>query len=111
MNDLKKQIEAILFSIGKYISTEEIAGICKKDPKHIKEALLGLTVDYENDDKTSLVVINDGDSWKLTTREEYSHLVKNVISETELRELHLPGYISAIDAGVARSGRFFARRS
>lgn len=84
MKDLKKQIEAILFSVGKYILLEEIATLCKKDPQHIKEALLELTVDYEQNDSSSLVVLNEGDMWKLTTREEYGTIVRNIVSETEL---------------------------
>jgi segregation and condensation protein B len=88
MDDLKKKIEAILFSLGKFVSTEEIANLCKEDESKVKDALLELTTDYE-DKNTSLIVISDNNLWKLTTREEYSHLVRKIVSETELTKSQL----------------------
>ena len=89
MKELKKKIEAILFSVGKYISLEEIAGLCKKEQQQVKEALLELTVDYENDENTSLVILNDGDMWKMTIREEFGGMVRKIVSETELTKSQL----------------------
>ena len=83
MEDLKKKIEAVLFSLGKFVSTEEIANLCSEEQTKVKDTLLELTTDYE-DKNSSLVVINDGDMWKLTTREEYGNLVRKIVSETEL---------------------------
>ncbi len=89
MDELKKTIEAILFSVGKYISLEEIAKLCRKDEKVVKDGLLALQTDFENNPKTPLVVLTDGDQWKLTTREEYSSITRNLISETELTKSQL----------------------
>ncbi len=86
MDELKKKVEAILFSIGKFISLEEISSLCRSDPKKVKEALLELTSDYEG---RSLTVINDDDQWKLTTREEYGKIVRKVVTETELTKSQL----------------------
>ncbi|MBD3164806.1 SMC-Scp complex subunit ScpB [Candidatus Woesearchaeota archaeon] len=88
MDELKKKIEAILFSVGKYISLEDIAQLCRKDEKEVKDALLELCTDYEHK-KGSLVVISDGNMWKLTTREEYGNVVRNIVSETELTKSQL----------------------
>jgi len=84
MNDLKKKVEAILFASGKYMSLEEISRLCKKDEQEVKQALLELTVDYKQDTDRSLVVLNDGSMWKLTTKEEYGSIVRQIVSETEL---------------------------
>ncbi|MBS3106558.1 SMC-Scp complex subunit ScpB [Candidatus Woesearchaeota archaeon] len=84
MRDLKKQLEAVLFSVARYISTDELAQLVRKDPQQVKEALLSLMVDLENDPETSLILLNESDQWKLTIRQEYTHLVRAVVTETEL---------------------------
>ncbi|MBS3136098.1 SMC-Scp complex subunit ScpB [Candidatus Woesearchaeota archaeon] len=84
MRELKKSIEAILFSSGKYLTLEEIAGLCKKNPDETRHALLELQAELEGNKDTPLVLLNEGNMWKLTTREEYSHLVRGLISETDL---------------------------
>jgi segregation and condensation protein B len=84
MEDLKKKVEAILFSTGKYISLEEISRLLKKDIQRIKEVLLELQADYETKTNSSLIILSDGDMWKLTTREEYGSIIRNVVTETEL---------------------------
>ena len=48
MEDLKKKIEAVLFSLGKFVSTEEIANLCIEEQTKVKDALLELTTDYED---------------------------------------------------------------
>jgi segregation and condensation protein B len=84
MSEIKKKIEAVLYSIGRYISLEEIAKVCGVDIHKAKEALRELQTDYETNEKSSLVVLNDGEIWKLTTREEYGNIVRKVVTETEL---------------------------
>lgn len=88
MDELKKKMEAILFSVGKFISLEEIARLCRKDVEKVREALLELKVDYENND-SSLVVLNEENMWKLATREEYSSIVRKIVAETELTKTQL----------------------
>ena len=83
MDEFKNKIEAILFSVGKYIPIENIAKLCNEDVQKVKESLRELQVDYENN-PGSLLVLNDGEMWKLTTREEYVQVVRKVVSETEL---------------------------
>ncbi|MDO8480675.1 MAG: SMC-Scp complex subunit ScpB, partial [Nanoarchaeota archaeon] len=84
MNDLKKQLEAILFSVARYITTDELARLVHKEPQQVKEGLLSLMADLENDSDTSLILLNDGEQWKLTVRQEFAHLVKAVVSDTDL---------------------------
>ncbi|MBR9700205.1 SMC-Scp complex subunit ScpB [Candidatus Woesearchaeota archaeon] len=81
---LKKKVEAILFSVGKFISIEEMAKLCRTEEQKIKEVLLSLMADYENNEHSSLVILQDGNSWKMATREEFGHVVRKVVSETEL---------------------------
>jgi segregation and condensation protein B len=89
MEELKRKIEAILFSVGRYTSAEEISALCRTNPEKVKETLLSLKVDYETDKETSLVVLNDENMWKLTTREEYGNVVRKIVTETELTKSQL----------------------
>ena len=40
--------------------------------------------DYSKDEESSLVVINEENLWKLTTKEEFGNIVRKIVSETEL---------------------------
>ena len=84
MKELKKKIEAVLFAAGKYLPQDEIAAIVGSSQSDVKKALRELQVDFENNPHSSLIILNDGHLWKLTTREEYSRLVKSIVTQTEL---------------------------
>ncbi|MFH1641825.1 MAG: SMC-Scp complex subunit ScpB [Nanoarchaeota archaeon] len=83
MDDLKKKVEALLFSSGNRMSFVELAKLCKRSPEEVKKALEELQSQY-HEKKSSLIIVNDGEFWKLTTKEDYLHLVKNIVTKTEL---------------------------
>lgn len=84
MSDLKHRIESILFSAGKQITLEELSRLTKeRDPAKIKEAIEELKKDLENKEG-SIMLVEEGDSWKLTVREKYLPFVRKVVSKTEL---------------------------
>ena len=63
--NLKKKVEALLFSSGKRMDLEVIARLCKTNPENVKEALGELKKEYQEKD-SSLELIEDGKFWKLT---------------------------------------------
>ena len=84
MEDLKNQIEAILFSVGKKINIEKIAVLCKSTNINlIEENLRKIRVDYD-EKESPMRLIHEGDDWKLTIRENYLHIVRNIVTDTEL---------------------------
>ena len=84
MEDLKNKIEALLFATGKATSIEEIKRVCRIDnDAELQKALQDLKIDYDNRD-SSLKLVNEGDRWKIITKENYFHVVKKVVTETEL---------------------------
>ena len=84
MSEIKGKVEALLFAVGKKIELEEIARICKEpDVKAVETALQEIKKDYE-ERQSPLLVISEGTAWKLTVRELYLPLVKNIVAETEL---------------------------
>ena len=86
MGDLKNQLEAILFSIGKKISIEELSRLCKvNNQKIIESKLQELKQDYEKKE-SSLMLVSDKHNWKLTVRERHLSLIKNLAIDTELNK-------------------------
>lgn len=83
MTELKKKIEALLFSSGRKMDIEEIARLCKSNPEEVKDILTGLKKEYE-ENNSSLMVIDEADSWKITVREQYLPLVQKIVTKTEL---------------------------
>ncbi len=85
MNELKKQAEAVLFAAGDKIEVGEIARLCRADVNSLKRALNELTKDY-NEKGSGLMVIEEGNFWKLTVREAYMDLVQRINPHTELNK-------------------------
>ncbi len=80
---LKAQLESILFAAGKAVSIQDLQKLCKEKSDKIRAALGELSKDY-NEHDSSLMLVEEGESYKLTVREQYLPLVKDVVSETEL---------------------------
>ena len=83
MKDLKNRIEALLFSSGKKMGLAEICRLCRIKQEDAVPLLSQLKSDYDSKN-SSLLLIDDGDGWKLTVREEYSKVVRRIVAETEL---------------------------
>ena len=80
---LKKDIEALLFSAGRKLSIEELCQLTKSKDEDIKSSLAELKIEYD-EKNSSLMLVNEGDSWKLTVREQFLPLVRKIVTETEL---------------------------
>jgi|TARA_B100002003_G_C14119361_1_gene538319 segregation and condensation protein B len=83
MEDLKKRVEALLFSSGKRMNVEDIAGLCKEKIEDVKKTLFELKIEYERND-SSLMLLEEGDFWKLTVRDQFLPIVEKIVTETEL---------------------------
>ncbi len=83
MEELKKKVEALLFSSARSMSLEELTRLCRAGEEEIRRILEELQKEY-SEKASSLAVVQDRDMWKLTTKEEYLNLVKNIVTKTEL---------------------------
>jgi segregation and condensation protein B len=81
--NLKHKIEALLFSSGRRMSVEEIAKLCSRDQVDVQSALQELKYDFE-EKESSLMVVEEGNFWKITVKEEHLQLVTKIVTETEL---------------------------
>ena len=80
---LKNKLEALLFSSGRKMDIEELSRLSNAKTGDIQKTLEELKKDYENKN-SSVMIVNEGDSWKLTVREQFLPLVQKIITETEL---------------------------
>lgn len=81
--DQRHAVEAVLFSVGKKISAPEIARIVGCSENACLTHLSALVEDYRSRD-SPLVILNEGNAWKMTVREKYLPVVQALIPETEL---------------------------
>src|SRR3989338_973094 len=104
MEELKNKVEAVLFSSGKKMSVEEIARLCRTTAVTIIQQLQELKNDYDSKN-SSLLLIDEGDGWKLTVREQYSSVVRKIVAETELTKTMMETLaVIAWKAPVLQSG-------
>lgn len=83
MNLLKNKVEAILYGIGGKISLADITKLCRSSEPEILETLKELQKEYSERD-TALLIVQDNKDWKLVTKEQYSSIIRRIVSEVEL---------------------------
>lgn len=83
VNELKNQIEALLFACGRKMTLDELKLHLPASSAAIKEATAELQKEY-TDRESPVMIVQEGDSWKLTTREKYLSLVRKINPNTEL---------------------------
>jgi len=77
------QTEAILFAYGRWVSGEELQQILGLTSKKLKSQLASLQESYV-EKETSLQLVQQNNQWKLTVKDQYLELVKNIVTKTEL---------------------------
>jgi chromosome segregation and condensation protein ScpB len=88
MTETIKKIEAILFAVGRAISEQEISELTQENKNEVHEALVELKKQYESRD-APLLIVQEGDSWKLTVHEKYVNVVHQITPHTELSKAML----------------------
>ena len=78
-----KRVEAVLFAVGKEITTERIASLCTLEVAVVENTLQQLALEYQQSDG-SLQLVKKENGWKLTVRDEFVSLVSSIVSSTEL---------------------------
>jgi segregation and condensation protein B len=79
----EKKVEAVLFAVGREITSERIASLCSLEIPQVEEILLKLNSFYQEKD-SCLKIIRKENGWKLTVHDEFVPLVSNLVSSTEL---------------------------
>jgi segregation and condensation protein B len=83
-NECKNIAEALLFASGKKLDADFISGIIGAiDKNAVKKSLIELKRDYENKN-SSLMIVEEGNFWKITVKEKYLPIVRKIVADTEL---------------------------
>jgi len=84
MNDYKQQVEAVLFTLGRFLTVEEIAQIIRVgSPGIVKDSLIKLKQEYSEKD-SALEIIEDEGKYRMHIRSQFLSLVKDLMPNTEL---------------------------
>lgn len=82
--ELRNKLEALLFASGRKMDLDELSRLTKtKDRTIIKDKLIELKKEYEARE-SPVIVVEEGEFWKLTTHEKFIQLVRQINSHTEL---------------------------
>ena len=83
MQDIKNKIEAVLFTVGRFVDLNELSqltGIASRGS--LSDALRSLIEDYKNKEG-SLEIVTDGDKYKLNLKKDYLYLTTQLLDQTE----------------------------
>ena len=83
MEENLKKIEAVLFAVGKEITSERIASLCSMEVPQVEAVMQILSSQYAQMNN-SLQIVKKESGWKLTVRDQYVPLVSSLVSNTEL---------------------------
>jgi segregation and condensation protein B len=83
MEDVQKKVEAVLFAVGKEITSERIGSLCSLEISEVDKVMEQLQKKYQKANN-SLHIIQKENGWKLTVRDQFIPLVSSIVSSTEL---------------------------
>lgn len=109
-----RPVEAVLFTSGSYLSAEEISELAAVEEEEVPGIIEDLREAYADMD-SALTLFEENAKYKMNVVEEYSYVVRSVVSEAELRDalmetLALIAYKAPVlqsDVVEARSARAY----
>ncbi len=81
--NVKSKVEAVLFSVGHKISLDNICKLCRSRKEDALEALQELQKEYDAK-QSSLMLVDEGDTWKISVRDHLIPVIRKIVTETEL---------------------------
>lgn len=83
MEDSEKKVEAVLFTVGKEITSERLASLCSLEVKETNQIMEKLQEEYAQRGH-SLKIEKREHGWKLTVKDEFLPLVSTLAESTEI---------------------------
>ncbi len=80
-----RPVEAVLFTSGSYLSKDEIAELSGVEDDAIPQVIDDLRDKYE-EIESALNIFEENGKYKMNVVEDYSYVVRSVVSEAELRD-------------------------
>ncbi|MFH1916319.1 MAG: SMC-Scp complex subunit ScpB [Nanoarchaeota archaeon] len=79
----KNAVEALLFSAGKNMTVDTISQIIGTERGSVLDALAALKDEYNSRD-SALMILDEGELWKIHVREKFLPIVQKIVADTEL---------------------------
>lgn len=83
--EAKKKIEALLFSSGRRMTALELSKISKESEETVKREMAALQKEYDSSN-SPMMIIQEGDYYKMTIREKYLSYVKKIVPKTDMNK-------------------------
>jgi len=84
MQEEKNKVEAVLFTIGRFLTLEEISKMCGIGSLGYIKTILGELVKEYSERGSALEIIYDKNRWKLNIKKDYLYLTEALLSDAEL---------------------------
>lgn len=81
--DLKQSLQAILFASAKRLTTHKLAILTRKPEDKVDEALVELEKEI-NSGSQPMKLVHEGDTWRLSVKEQFLPVVRKIVKKTEL---------------------------
>jgi segregation and condensation protein B len=83
INDLQKEVEALLFASAKALSMEELTTLLRKTEAEIKTAADHIKKIYDDRD-APMMLVTEGTGYKIVVKDKYISTIQKIVVETEL---------------------------
>jgi len=83
--EARRKIEALLFSSGRKMTAAELAKISKESEATVKKEIELLRQEYDSAN-SPMMIVQEGDSYKMTIRERYLSYVKKIVPKTDMNK-------------------------
>lgn len=84
---IKGIIEAILFTMGRSVSLDQLVNVLEMDREALREILLEMKEEYHRDEERGICLIELDDSWQICTKMETYDYVRKLVSQPKKRSL------------------------
>jgi segregation and condensation protein B len=84
MTDYKNKIESLLFASGRFLDMTTLLNLTGASGKQVLRNNIDRLKQEYDERESPLMIVEEKDGWKLTVRETYLPLVRNIVSEMEL---------------------------
>ena len=84
---IKGIIEAILFTMGRSVSLEQLVNVLEMDRETLRKILLEMKEEYHRDEERGICLIELDDSWQICTKMETYDYVRKLVSQPKKRSL------------------------
>lgn len=89
MENIKSQVESLLFISGRPMSTKQLADLAKTKTKEVEEALKSIMAEYQ-EKGSGIQVVKNGVNYQMVTQGENAKLIQDFIKDETTGELTRP---------------------